>query len=174
GVEISRTMLGASCRALAAEHPRLSVHGIAASYDRALPLLREHSPLALLFLGSTIGNLNPEEMAGFLDRVSAGLGPGDFFLLGVDLVKDVRTLEAAYNDAAGWSAAFTKNLFARMNRELGTALDLGAIEHVAYYNGRLDRIEIYARFAREQLISLPELGRRFRIARGEMILTEIS
>jgi iron(II)-dependent oxidoreductase len=86
----------------------------------------------------------------------------------------VRTLEAAYNDAAGYSAAFTRNLFARMDRELGTRLDLEAIEHVAYYNGRLDRIEIYARFTREQTIELPELGRRFRIARGEMILTEIS
>src|SRR5581483_9918767 len=69
---------------------------------------------------------------------------------------------------------FTKNFFARMNRELGTRLDVGAIEHVAYYNGRLDRIEIYARFTREAVIALPDLGRRFRIAPGEMILTEIS
>src|SRR5207253_6434314 len=83
-------------------------------------------------------------------------------------------LEAAYTDRAGWSAAFTKNLFARMNRELGTRLDLDAIEHVAYYDGQLDRIEIFARFLREQVIELPDLGRRFRIARGEMILTELS
>jgi iron(II)-dependent oxidoreductase len=173
-VDISTEWLRASCAALASEHPGLALCGIAASYERAFPRLRALSPLVLLFLGSTIGNLNPEETATFLDAVSAGLSPGDHFLLGIDLVKDVRTLEAAYNDAAGWSAAFTKNLFARMNRDLGTRLDLGAIEHVAYYDQQLDRIEIFARFTREQVIELPELGRRFRIAPGEMILTEIS
>src|SRR5213079_3555881 len=98
----------------------------------------------LVFLGSTIGNLNPQEMSDFLDRVSASLTPGDHFLVGIDLVKNVRTLEAAYNDRAGVSAAFTRNLFARMNRELGTRLDLEAIEHVAHYNQTLDRIEIFA------------------------------
>jgi iron(II)-dependent oxidoreductase len=173
-VDVSRDMLVRSCTALATEHSRLEVRGVAASYERAFPLLREVSPLVLVFLGSTIGNLNPEETADFLDRVSASLAPGDHFLLGIDLVKDVGTLEAAYNDAAGWSAAFTRNLFARMNRELGTALDLDAIEHVAYYNAHLDRIEIFARFVREAEVALPELGRRFRIAPGEMILTEIS
>jgi gamma-glutamyl hercynylcysteine S-oxide synthase len=173
-VDVSRSMLVDSCRALSEEHRGLEVHGIAASYERALPRLRELSPLMLIFLGSTIGNLNPDETADFLDRVSASLAPGDHFLLGIDLVKDVRTLEAAYNDAAGFSAAFTRNLFARMNRELGTRLDLGAIEHVAYYNDRLDRIEIFARFAREQAIEVRDAGRRFRIARGEMVLTEIS
>jgi len=173
-VDISHAMLRQSCAALAREHRGLEVRGVAASYERAFPLLRDLSPLVLVFLGSTIGNFNPQELRGFLDRVSANLSTGDHVLLGIDLVKDVRTLEAAYNDAAGWSAAFTKNLFARMNRELGQRLDLDAIEHVAYYDGMLDRIEIYARFAREQVIGFPELGRRFRIARGEMILTEIS
>jgi iron(II)-dependent oxidoreductase len=173
-VDISREMLRQSCAALAREHRGLEVRGVAASYERAFPLLRDLSPLVLVFLGSTIGNFNPQEMSGFLDRISANLSAGDHLLLGIDLVKDVRTLEAAYNDDAGWSAAFTKNLFARMNRELGQRLDLGAIEHVAYYDGLLDRIEIYARFVREQTIAFPELGRRFRIAKGEMILTEIS
>jgi len=173
-VDISLGMLRQSCAALAGEHPGIEVRGIAASYERALPLLRELSPLVLIFLGSTIGNLNPQETADFLDRVSASLTPGDHFLLGVDLVKDIRTLEAAYNDAAGWSAAFTKNLFRRMNRELGTRLDLDAIEHVAYYCMQYDRIEIYARFTHDQTIELPDLGRRFRIGGGEMILTEIS
>jgi gamma-glutamyl hercynylcysteine S-oxide synthase len=173
-VDISLGILRRSCAGLAAEYPRIAVRGIAASYERAFPLLRELSPLVLLFLGSTIGNLNPQETADFLDRVSASLSPGDHFVVGIDLVKDVRTLEAAYNDAAGWSAGFTKNLFARMNRELGTRLDLDAIEHVAYYCHELDQIEIYARFVREQTVALPDIGRRFRIARGEMINTEIS
>jgi gamma-glutamyl hercynylcysteine S-oxide synthase len=173
-VDISLSMLAQSCRELAESYPMLAIRGVAASYERAFPKLRDLSPLVLLFLGSTIGNLNPQEMSDFFDRVSAGLSPGDHFLLGIDLVKDIRTLEAAYNDAAGWSAAFTKNLFARMNRELGTRLDLSAIEHVAYYDGQLDRIAIFARFVREAVIELPDLGRRFRIAPGEMVLTEIS
>ncbi len=173
-VDVSLDMLAQSCGALADAYPTLDVRGIAASYERAMPLLRDLSPLMLVFMGSTIGNLNPGETAEFLDGVSAALAPGDHFLLGIDLVKDVRTLEAAYNDEAGWSSAFTRNLFARMNRELGTGLDLGAIEHVAYYNGQLDRIEIYARFRRGAVIAFPDLGRRFRIAPGEMISTEIS
>jgi len=173
-VDVSRAALEASCGALAREYRGLAIRGIAASYERALPLLRELSPVMLVFLGSTIGNFNPQELGDFLERVSAALAVGDHFLLGIDLVKDVRTLEAAYNDRAGVTAAFTRNLFARMNRELGTRLDLEAIEHVAHYNDRLDRIEIFARFTREAVIALPELGRRFRMAPGEMIMTEIS
>jgi iron(II)-dependent oxidoreductase len=173
-VDISFEILARSCRELADAFPGLTVRGVAASYERALPLLRDLSPLVLVFLGSTIGNLNPGETSDFLDRVSASLAPGDHFLVGIDLVKDVRTLEAAYNDRAGHSAAFTRNLFARMNRELGTALDLDAVEHVAYYNMELDRIEIFGRFTREAVVALPDLGRRFRIGPGEMILTEIS
>ena len=89
-------------------------------------------------------------------------------------MKDPATLEAAYNDAAGVTASFTRNLFARMNRDLGTALDLDAIEHVAWYNARRERIDIYARFTRPAMIELPEFGRRFHLAAGEMVLTEIS
>jgi iron(II)-dependent oxidoreductase len=173
-VDISLDALAASCAGLARAHDGLTIRGIAASYERAFPLLRDLSPLLLIFLGSTIGNLNPEETSDFLDRVSASLSPGDYFLLGIDLKKDVRALERAYNDAAGFSAAFTRNLFRRMNRELGTHLDLEHIEHVAYYNSKLDRIEIFARFKREAVIELGERGRSFRIAPGEMILTEIS
>jgi iron(II)-dependent oxidoreductase len=173
-VDISRSMLLGSCATLAREHPSVAVRAIAASYERAFPFLRELSPLVLVFLGSTIGNLNPQEMRDFLDRVSASLAPGDHFLVGIDLVKDARTLEAAYNDRAGVTAAFTRNYFVRMNRELGARLPLDAIEHVAYYNQSLDRIEIFARFTREAVVEVRDLGRRFRIAPGEMVLLEIS
>jgi iron(II)-dependent oxidoreductase len=173
-VDIDLDVLRRSCAALARAYPSLTIRGIATSYERAFPLLRDGSPFMLVFLGSTIGNLNPHETSDFLDRVSASLAPGDHFLLGIDLVKDVRTLEAAYNDEAGYSAAFTRNLFARMNRELGAGLDLAHVEHVAYYNEQLDRIEIFGRFTRQAIVDLRSLGRRFRIAPGEMVLTEIS
>src|SRR5207247_1432188 len=112
-----------ACAALAAfGRGRLAVEGIAASYERALPLAAQLSPLCLMFLGSSIGNLSRGESERFLDAVGAALRPGDFFLIGLDLVKDPVRLEAAYNDAAGLSARFAKNLVARMNRELGTRI----------------------------------------------------
>jgi iron(II)-dependent oxidoreductase len=173
-IDISREILEASCAALRAEFPTLDVHGVAGTYEQALPQLRTFAPLTLLFLGSSLGNFDRQETMEFLERVRAALAPGDFFLVGLDLVKDPRVLEAAYDDAAGVTAAFTRNLFVRMNRELGTRLDLDAIEHVAIWNEGRDRIEIFARFPRGATIELAEAGRSFRIGRGEMILIEVS
>jgi gamma-glutamyl hercynylcysteine S-oxide synthase len=174
GVDICPSVVEDAAHTLRGDYPTLEVHGIAASYEQALSRIGEHSPLTLAFLGSTLGNLDDPELDGFLKRVAAALSPGDHFLVGVDLVKDTAILEAAYNDSAGVTAEFTRNLFARMNRELGTSLDLSQIEHVAYYNPRKERIDIFARFQKEALIELASLGRHFRIAAGEMVQTEIS
>jgi dimethylhistidine N-methyltransferase len=173
-IDISGSALEAACESLARSYADLTVEGLAASYDRGLGLSSHLSPLMLMFLGSTVGNFNNQELDGFLEMISAQLRKDDFFLLGIDLVKDPERLEAAYNDAAGWTERFTKNLFAHMNRSLGTAVPLDAIEHVAYYNDSLQRIEIYARFRRQVTIELPTIGRQFRIAAGEMVLVEIS
>jgi iron(II)-dependent oxidoreductase len=173
-VDICAPVVTESCAALRRQYPRLDVRGIAGSYEQAMPFLKALSPLVLAFLGSTIGNFDDAELDDFLDRVSDSLSPGDHLLLGIDLVKDVAALEAAYDDAAGVTAQFTRNLFERMNRELGTTLDLDAIEHVATYNERRERIDIFARFTKEQWIELPSLGERYRVAAGEMIQTEIS
>lgn len=173
-VDICPSVLAESASALRRDYPELEVRGIAGSYEQALGRLRGLSPLTLAFLGSSIGNFEDAEVDAFLTRLQAALEPGDCFLLGVDLVKDAALLEAAYNDAAGVTAAFTRNLFARMNRELGTELDLDEIHHVAYYNAHRQRIEIFARFTREAAISLPGLDEHFRIAPGEMIRTEIA
>jgi len=173
-IDISPTILEASAESLRGEFPKLTVEPLTATYEQALSRLRELSPLTLLFLGSSIGNLNRVEMTEFLERLAASLAPGDQLLLGIDLVKDVATLEAAYDDAAGVSADFTRNLFTRMNDELGTTLDVGSIQHVAYWNETRERIDIFARFTREETIALPEHRRTFRIAAGEMILTEVS
>jgi L-histidine N-alpha-methyltransferase len=173
-IDISAGALEAACRDLLRAFPALTVEAIAASYERALPLIAGLSPLQLVFLGSTIGNFDVSDTERFLNMVARSLAPGDTVLLGLDLVKDHPTLELAYNDAAGWSARFTTNLFARMNRELGAEVPLDAVEHVAYYNDRLERIEIYARFRREVYVCVRSLGHRFRIAAGEMVRTEIS
>jgi gamma-glutamyl hercynylcysteine S-oxide synthase len=106
--------------------------------------------------------------------VSSHLRAGDHFLVGIDLVKDPVRLEAAYNDAAGHSARFTLNLFARANRELDANIPLDALEHVAFYDDRRERIEIYARTKRAFEFPVPLLRRTFRVAEGEMLRTEIS
>jgi iron(II)-dependent oxidoreductase len=173
-IDISRSMLAQTSSDLRREFPRLAVQSIAGSYEQAMPSLRALSPLTLLFLGSSVGNLNEEELEEFLTLLAANLSDGDRFLLGIDLVKDVPLLEAAYNDAAGWSSAFTLNLFARMNRELGTALELDAFEHVANWNEEKSRIDIWARVLRDQVVDLPEWGQRFSLVAGERVLVEIS
>jgi len=144
------------------------------TYDEALSVLPELSPVMMLFLGSTIGNFTEEDTRDFLRDLAGHMSRDDFFLLGVDLVKDEAVLEAAYNDGAGVSAAFTRNLFARMNRELGAGIDLDAVEHEAHYNAEKRRIEIYARFHRDQEIRLDPIGDSIRIEAGERVRTEIS
>ncbi|MGH7565010.1 MAG: L-histidine N(alpha)-methyltransferase, partial [Gemmatimonadota bacterium] len=173
-IDIDASVLTAAVERLAGEFPGLMITGLATSYERGVDLIEAHSPLCLVFLGSTIGNFNPRETDAFLARLARSLSPEDQVLLGVDLVKPVKELEAAYNDAAGVSQEFTRNLFRRMNRDLGTNVPVDSIEHVAYWNDRLERIEIYARFERTVRIELPAIRRSFRIAAGEMILTEIS
>jgi iron(II)-dependent oxidoreductase len=173
-IDISSDMLLASCGALDAEFPSLEVAGLVGTYEQAFARLREFSPLVLLFLGSSLGNLDRTDTANLLGHVADALAPGDHLLLGLDLVKDRATLEAAYDDAAGVTASFTRNLFARMNRDLGTALDLDPIQHVAWWNARLEQIDIFARFTRPAVIDLPEFGHRFHLAAGEMVRTEIS
>lgn len=173
-VDVSREAIEAACARLAEELPDLEIEGIVASFEDALPLLAGQSPQALLFLGSSIGNMNFTERALFFQQAARSLASGDALVVGIDLVKSPERLEAAYNDAAGHSALFTKNLFARMNRELGAAIPVDAIRHVAYYNDRRERIEIYAEFDRAVTISLPGTDREIRIAPRERIRTEIS
>jgi iron(II)-dependent oxidoreductase len=173
-VDVSTAPLHEACDALSRRYCDLHIEAVASCYERALPILRQASPMVLAFLGSSLGNLGPYEQDEFLGLVAEHLGADDHFLVGLDFAKDAATLEAAYDDAAGVTAAFTRNLFVRMNRELGTAVPIEAVEHVAIYNETLERIEIYAELGRETTIELPALGRRFRIGRRERIRTELS
>lgn len=173
-VDIDPGVLRAAAGALCEAHPALRVSALATSYENALERLRDVSPKLVLFLGSSIGNFEPPEMDKFLHQIEAALQPGDAFLLGVDLVKDAAALDAAYNDAAGVTARFTLNLFERMNRELGARIPAGAMEHLAFWNGELDQIEIYGRFLRDVQIELPRLEQRFDVARGELVRVEVS
>lgn len=173
-VDTSESALVQAAQAIAASHPRTRVIGVHGTYEDALQLVTATSPTLVIFLGSTLGNFTEAAAGDFLRRISAVLGPRDHFLLGLDLLKDPRLLEAAYNDAAGVTAAFTRNLFARMNRELGAGLDLEAIDHVARWHPQRQQIEIHARFRRSQTLQVRPLGERLSIAAGEEILVEIS
>jgi iron(II)-dependent oxidoreductase len=173
-VDISLETLTRAARELCRRYPLLQVEALAASYERALPLLPQASPMLLAFLGSSLGNLGRHGQSDFLSLIADSLGAGDFLLVGLDFAHDPQVLEAAYEDAAGWTARFTRNLFLRMNRDLHTEIPLDAVEHVAFYNRQLERIEIYAGFRREVCFRLPILDRSFRIAPGERIRTEVS
>ncbi len=173
-VDVSEGILGRARDAIVARHPKVTVTGIADTYERAFPLFKEFSPAMVVFLGSSIGNFDQRESDVFWQGVSDAFSPSDFLLLGIDLVKDESILHAAYNDAAGVTARFTKNLFARINRELGASIDLDAIEHVARYNSAWCRIEIYARFLKSQDVYLQPLKRTITVPKGTMVMTEIS
>ncbi|UFS69782.1 L-histidine N(alpha)-methyltransferase [Geomonas sp. RF6] len=173
-IDVSESALTSACQSIFASHPAVRVIGVNSEYHRAFPLFHELSPLLVLFLGSSIGNFPEEETAPFLATLADALSPGDFFLLGVDLVKDRATLEAAYNDAAGVTARFTRNIFARMNRELGSDIDVSAIEHIASYNELAEQVEIYARFTRRQRLHIAPMRTEITIEAGERIRTEIS
>jgi len=176
-VDVDPQAIEQACLALRKRYTdpsRLALRGLASTYEHALSVLRGSAPMTLAFLGSSLGNLGWREYPDFCRQVAEALSPGDHFLVGVDLVKCPARLEAAYNDKAGVTEAFTRNLFARMNRELYTQVPLEAIRHVAYYDPELERVEIFAEALAELTIELPTLGRRFRIARGERILTEVS
>ncbi len=131
-------------------------------------------PLLLLFLGSSIGNLERDEIAIFLGEVRSHLRPGDFFLLGADLLKDVDTMITAYDDPAGVTAAFNMNLLGRMNRELDADFDLRSFAHEARWNATERRIEMHLLSCRDQTIYIAASGTRFRIRAGETIWTESS
>jgi len=128
----------------------------------------------VLYIGSSIGNFEPDEAARLLTSVRSAMAPNDSILLGVDLVKDKSTLLAAYDDSAGVTAAFNLNLLARLNRELGAQFDLDAFAHKAMWNAAHSRIEMHVVSRKRQQAEIPSLDLRIDFAPGETIHTENS
>jgi L-histidine Nalpha-methyltransferase len=128
----------------------------------------------VLFIGSTIGNFEPQEAREFLQHVRDSLRRGDVLLLGFDLVKDAQVLHEAYNDRAGVTAGFNKNMLARINRELGGDFHLEAFEHVAFWNPEMSRIEMHLESRCDQVVYVRDLDENFHFRRGERIHTENS
>jgi L-histidine Nalpha-methyltransferase len=172
--DVSEETLRASAAAIVEEYQGLEVHAVVGDFGRHLGFLPEGRRRLIAFLGSTIGNLPPAKRAAFLDAVEATLNPGESLLLGVDLVKPVERLEAAYNDSAGLTAEFNRNILDVLNRELGGTFRLERFEHVARWDGANEWIEMLLRSTSDQEVVLQELELNASFRVGEEMRTEIS
>ncbi|MDH6438098.1 L-histidine N-alpha-methyltransferase [Streptomyces sp. SAI-144] len=173
-VDVSESALTQAGHALIAQRPDLSVHALIADFTGGLSLPGTPGPRLVAFLGGTIGNLLPVERAAFLASVHALLSPGDALLLGTDLVKDENVLVRAYDDAAGVTAEFNKNVLTVVNRELGADFDPGAFDHVALWDAENEWIEMRLRSRTEQTVKVPALDLAVDFAADEELHTEIS
>ena len=173
-IDVSETALRHSAAALRAAYPTLRVHAIVADYERGLPRLAAAEPRLVAFLGSTIGNFVPPDDVAFLRSIAARLTSNDHLLLGVDLVKPVERLHAAYNDSAGVTAEFNRNLLRVVNRELQGDFDPSQFDHLAFYNSDAAQIEMHLRSRHAQEVRLAALDWVVAFAAGETIHTESS
>jgi L-histidine Nalpha-methyltransferase len=174
-VDVSSSALQGALKTLNGHFPRLRVSPIVADYTDRIPDLNALPGRKLvLFIGSTIGNFEPDEALAFLKSVHRSLQPGDALLIGFDLIKDAAILYAAYNDAQGVTAAFNKNMLVRINRELGGSFDVDSFQHVALWNRRKSRIEMHLESLYEQTVWLHDLDRGFHFEKRERIHTENS
>jgi dimethylhistidine N-methyltransferase len=174
-IDVSHAALEDAASSLRQGFPTVQVRPVVADYSHGLPQLKNLSGRKLvLFIGSTIGNFEPQEAVQFLTGVRASLRPGDSLLLGCDLIKDPGVLHAAYNDAQGVTADFNKNILARINRELGGSFDLDAFQHVAFWNARKSRIEMHLESKCNQSVLIRDLAKEFKFKAGERIHTENS
>lgn len=174
-VDISPEITHETAMALVAEYPGLSVRGLVCDFEHDLERIPPGEGGRLIaFLGGTVGNLYPDARRDFLARIGALLEPEDRILLGTDLVKGHDRLEAAYNDSAGVTAEFNKNVLHVLNRELGGDFEPDRFEHVARYDPEAGRMDIRLRSRGEQAVRLDGLDLDVRFAPGEEMRTEIS
>lgn len=175
-VDVSGGMLEESARTLLKDYPTLTIHGLVSTYEMALADLPETTfPRRLLaFIGSTLGNLSPQECQHFFAQMSQALQTGDYFLLGVDLQKDKNILEAAYNDQQGITAEFNLNMLNHLNWRFQGDFDVIQFRHVAVYRDRDHQIEMYIESLCDQTVTLGALGLQLSFTAGEKLLSEIS
>ncbi len=173
-IDVSARFLAQAAARLRREYPRLAVEPAIADISEEFDLPRRlPRPALFAFLGGTIGNFYPPAAIRLIGRVRAAMDPGDRFLMGVDLRKDVARIEAAYNDARGVTAAFNRNMLLVLNQELGADFDPAAFEHLAFYEPVAHRIEMHLVSRGPQTVTIPGIG-AVRFEAGESLRTEIS
>ena len=173
-VDVSEATLRESATRIAAEYPGIDIHAVVGDLERHLDGIPSGGRRLVAFLGSSIGNFGPRERARFLGGLRGAVAKEDWFLVGVDLVKDAARLEAAYDDAAGVTAAFNRNILLVVNGELDADFDVASFDHVARWNGEGGWVEMRLRSRREQTAAVRALGPEVPFAAGEDVLTEIS
>src|SRR5246500_139641 len=173
-LDVDAGMLETAGAAILAEYPGIDVDAVCGDFEQHLSEIPSGGTRLIAFLGSTIGNLTPGPRAKFLASLAAVMSPGDSLLLGTDLVKDTDRLVRAYDDSAGVTAAFNRNVLAVVNRELDADFDVVAYQHVARWNTEAERIEMWLRADRHQRVRVGALELTVDFAAGEEMLTEVS
>ncbi|MEA5582153.1 L-histidine N(alpha)-methyltransferase [Nodularia harveyana UHCC-0300] len=175
-IDVSAGILETSARQLLADYPSLKVHALAGTYELALAkILPSELPSRMIaFIGSTLGNLKPQECDIFLSQITNSLEVGEYFLLGIDLQKPKHILEPAYDDSQGVTAAFNLNILTHLNQRFQGNFDTTQFEHWTFYNETENQIESYVRSLRSQSVELAALNLKVDFAAGETIHTEIS
>jgi L-histidine N-alpha-methyltransferase len=172
--DVSEQTLREAAAAVTRDYPTVSVHAVVGDFEHHLGSIPGGGRRLVAFLGGTIGNLEPPRRAGFLREIASGLGNDDHLLLGLDLVKDIDRLEAAYDDSRGVTAAFNKNVLAVMNRELDADFDDTRFEHVAVYEKDPAQIEMRLRAVDTHTVQVRALALTVPFVAGEEMRTEVS
>jgi L-histidine N-alpha-methyltransferase len=172
--DVCEPVLRDAAATIAARYDGLGVIAVVGDFEHHLDEIPDIGRRLIVFLGGTIGNLVPDERARFLSEIAAQMGPDDAFLLGTDLVKDVARLEAAYDDSAGVTAAFNKNVLTVINDRLGGDFDPDRFDHVARFDTDNEWIEMHLRSTADQTVTIRDLDLTVHFAAGEEMRTEIS
>lgn len=172
--DVDASVLSTAAAAIQQEYGGVEIRAVCGDFEEHLTEIPTGGRRLFVFLGSTIGNLTPGPRASFLSDLSAQMQPGDSLLLGTDLVKDAGRLVRAYDDAAGVTARFNRNVLAVINRELDADFDVDAYQHVARWNVEEERIEMWLRAGAGQRVRVGALGLTVVFAAGEEMLTEVS
>jgi L-histidine Nalpha-methyltransferase len=173
-LDVSEQMLRASARTIAASYPGISVQALVGDFERDLGALRGGGPRLIALLGSTIGNLYPEQRARFLAAVAGVLRDEDAFLLGLDLVKDIARLQAAYQDSAGATEAFVRNALTTLDRELAATFEQRRFAYEPRWDPEREWMEIRLLARQAHTVSIPRLELDVSFAEGEPLRVEIS
>ncbi|MGV0790523.1 L-histidine N(alpha)-methyltransferase [Mycolicibacterium sp. XJ1819] len=172
--DVDDSVLRSAASAIGTEYPDIEIEAVCGDFEEHLGKIPRTGRRLIAFLGSTIGNLTPGPRAEFLAELSSTMQAGDTLLLGTDLVKDTDRLVRAYDDSAGVTARFNRNVLAVVNRELDADFDLDAFEHVARWNADEERIEMWLRAKSPQRVYITVLDMTVEFGAGEELLTEVS
>ncbi len=172
-VDVSETALIEASEELLKIYPELEVLGIVADFTAHMNAIPSERPRLIIFFGSTIGNFNDQDRKRFLQLVADSMKPEDRFLIGFDMIKPRKTLEAAYNDSLGVTSAFNKNVLNVLNRELNADFNPSHFRHVAFFNEERSRVEMHLQARQDTEVTVSDLELEVEINKDETIHTEI-